>query len=199
MLIKSFDAEICESRNWKSKYTSMSYKFYETLERWSKYTHYVTLHIAEIDMDVSIDVSIDYSRFLNISLFFESETIALRNIQLKKRMAHLFYTEHILQRPLINHKLLAELRWTRAVSTSDVSSHVCLNVRRIVVTALGNRVYPIHPLTTMPKPTSKFPSQSLRLFLCYYQGHRGGRSLGQRNLHQLVFVIDSRTRSKIRL
>lgn len=30
----------------------MSYKFYETLGRWSKYTHYVTLHIAEtIDMD----------------------------------------------------------------------------------------------------------------------------------------------------
>lgn len=46
-----------------SKYTSMSYKFYETLERWSKYTHYVTLHIAEtIDMDVSID----YSRFFKI-------------------------------------------------------------------------------------------------------------------------------------
>lgn len=36
----------------------MSYKFYETLERCSKYTHYVTLHIAEtIDMDVSIDYS----------------------------------------------------------------------------------------------------------------------------------------------
>lgn len=38
----------------------MSYKFYETLQRWSKYTHYVTLHIAEtIDMDASIE----YSRF----------------------------------------------------------------------------------------------------------------------------------------